>query len=196
MRARIELIQRNQQQILLEKRMNKTEFLDQLRVSLNGKIEADEVTDNLRYYEDYINGQLRLGRTENEVITSLGSPRLIARTIADALKEKQRYVDMADEDAGWQQAESQAGWRQTESQAGWRQFGRGTEEQGDYQAGAGMPWIAKFLTLPRWLKTTISVAILILVVAIFVAILQFLLPVIILAAFALFLVKLFRDWLH
>ncbi|MBO4515474.1 MAG: DUF1700 domain-containing protein [Lachnospiraceae bacterium] len=176
--------------------MNKTEFLDQLRVSLNGKIEADEVTDNLRYYEDYINGQLRLGRTENEVITSLGSPRLIARTIADALKEKQRYVDMADEDAGWQQAESQAGWRQTESQAGWRQFGRGTEEQGDFRTSAGMPWIAKFLTLPRWLKTTISVAILILVVAIFVAILQFLLPVIILAAFALFLVKLFRDWLH
>ena len=167
--------------------MNKTEFLDQLRVSLNGKIEADEVTDNLRYYEDYINGQLRLGRTENEVITSLGSPRLIARTIADALKEKQRYVDMADEDAGW---------RQTESQAGWRQFGRGTEEQGDFRTSAGMPWIAKFLTLPRWLKTTISVAILILVVAIFVVILQFLLPVIILAAFALFLVKLFRDWLH
>lgn len=70
--------------------MEKTEFLEQLRQSLSGRIEADKVTDHLRYYEDYINTQLRLGRTENEVLDSLGSPRLIAKTIADTQKDKMK----------------------------------------------------------------------------------------------------------
>ena len=64
--------------------MEKTEFLDQLRVSLNGKIDPQEVNENLRYYEDYINIQIRMGKTETEVMELLGSPRLIARSITDA----------------------------------------------------------------------------------------------------------------
>ena len=37
--------------------------------------------DNVNYYEDYINTEIRKGRTEEEVLESLGDPRLIARTI-------------------------------------------------------------------------------------------------------------------
>ena len=41
-----------------------------------GKIAA-----HIRYYEDYIQSQVRNGRTEKEVLEELGDPRLIARTL-------------------------------------------------------------------------------------------------------------------
>lgn len=61
--------------------MTKQEFLDTLRLTLNGKVAGNVVTENLRYYEDYINTEMRKGRSEEEVLDSLGDPRLIARTI-------------------------------------------------------------------------------------------------------------------
>ena len=70
--------------------MEKTEFLEQLRQSLSGRIEADKVVENVRYYEDYINTQMRMGKTEEEVLGALGSPRLIARTIADTQQDTPR----------------------------------------------------------------------------------------------------------
>lgn len=63
--------------------MSKTDFLEQLRQSLSGRMEADRVMEHLRYYEDYINIQLRSGRSEEEILAGLGSPRLIAKTITD-----------------------------------------------------------------------------------------------------------------
>lgn len=71
--------------------MEKTEFLEQLRQSLSGRIEADKVAENVRYYEDYINTQMRMGKTEEEVLGVLGSPRLIARTIADTQQDTPGY---------------------------------------------------------------------------------------------------------
>lgn len=67
--------------------MDKTEFLEQLRQSLSGGIDADKVAENVRYYEDYINTQMRMGKREEEVLGELGSPRLIARTIVDTQQD-------------------------------------------------------------------------------------------------------------
>lgn len=61
--------------------MTKQEFLEKLRLALNGKVPGNVVTENLQYYEDYINTEMRKGRSEEEVLGSLGDPRLIARTI-------------------------------------------------------------------------------------------------------------------
>lgn len=61
--------------------MTKQEFLEKLRLALNGKVPGNVVIENLRYYEDYINTEIRKGRSEEEVLDSLGDPRLIARTI-------------------------------------------------------------------------------------------------------------------
>ena len=61
--------------------MTKQEFLEKLRLALNGKVAGNVVTENLQYYEDYINTEIRKGRSEEEVLASLGDPRLIARTI-------------------------------------------------------------------------------------------------------------------
>ena len=63
--------------------MNKQEFVDRLRMALNGRVSPGLVMDNVNYYQDYINTEIRKGRTEEEVLESLGDPRLIARTLLD-----------------------------------------------------------------------------------------------------------------
>lgn len=63
--------------------MGKQEFLDKLRLALNGRVSVETVSDTLVYYEDYINAEVRKGRSEEEVMALLGDPRLIARTIIE-----------------------------------------------------------------------------------------------------------------
>lgn len=86
--------------------MTRQEFLDELRLALNGEVAPSVITDNLAYYERFILEEVRKGRTEEEVLEELGSPRLIARTIIDtsgnmrsqrAYEEYQGYED-ADQD--------------------------------------------------------------------------------------------------
>lgn len=66
--------------------MTKQTFLDTLRGSLTGAISASAVEENVRYYEEYINSQIRMGKSEQQVLAELGNPRLIARSIIDAGK--------------------------------------------------------------------------------------------------------------
>ena len=70
--------------------MTKQEFLEKLRLALNGKVAGNVVTENLQYYEDYINTEIRKGRSEEEVLASLGDPRLIARTIITTTGKRPR----------------------------------------------------------------------------------------------------------
>ena len=63
--------------------MNRTEFLDTLRSQLSGQMHEGKVAAHVRYYEDYIQSQVRGGRSEEEVLAELGDPRLIAKTLLD-----------------------------------------------------------------------------------------------------------------
>ena len=63
--------------------MNRTEFLETLRSQLEGQMHEGKVAAHVRYYEDYIQSQVRGGRSEQDVLTELGDPRLIARTLLD-----------------------------------------------------------------------------------------------------------------
>lgn len=64
--------------------MTKQTFLDELRMALSGKLGSSQIESHARYYEEYINAEIRRGKTEEEVLQALGSPRLIARSIIDA----------------------------------------------------------------------------------------------------------------
>lgn len=66
--------------------MNRYEFVSALRAALSGKVPATTVEDNVQYYEEYIEVQLRQGKSEEEVLAALGDPRLLARTIIEANK--------------------------------------------------------------------------------------------------------------
>ncbi len=63
--------------------MTRAEFLEELRLALQGNVNQVQVNENLRYYENYIIEESRKGKTEEAVIAELGNPRLIARTIID-----------------------------------------------------------------------------------------------------------------
>ena len=61
--------------------MTKQEFLDGLRRSLVSGLETSEVNEHINYYSQYIDSQIRMGVSEEEVMASLGEPRLIAKTL-------------------------------------------------------------------------------------------------------------------
>ena len=63
--------------------MTKAEFLEMMEQKLTGELDEHTVGKTLRYYSEYIDSEMRKGKTEQEVLEDLGSPLLIARTILD-----------------------------------------------------------------------------------------------------------------
>lgn len=63
---------------------NMEDFFRELEESLRGEVSENEIRDSLNYYRQYFEEQKAMGYSESEIITSLGSPRLIARSIIDA----------------------------------------------------------------------------------------------------------------
>lgn len=61
----------------------KQQFMDELKTALSGQVSNAKYNETIRYYEDYINSQVQSGKTEEEVVKSLGSGRLIAKTVID-----------------------------------------------------------------------------------------------------------------
>lgn len=81
--------------------MTKQEFLEKLRLALNGRVSSEQLTENMHFYEDYINVEIRKGRTEEEVLAGLGDPRLIARTIVETQgNEKSATEERKKDDEG------------------------------------------------------------------------------------------------
>lgn len=66
--------------------MTKEEFIRDLRESLYTEITSIEIENNVRYYNEYIDNQIRSGKTIDQVMAELGDPRLIARTIIETSK--------------------------------------------------------------------------------------------------------------
>ena len=64
--------------------MNKYDFITELQKHLTGKVSPQKVQELTRYYQDYIDTEIRKGKTEEEVLTSLGEPRLLAKSIVTA----------------------------------------------------------------------------------------------------------------
>ena len=69
--------------------MTRQEFIEQLRIALQGTISQDRLNEHLRYYDNYIMEEARKGRTEEQVVEDLGDPRLIAKTLTTAEASRQ-----------------------------------------------------------------------------------------------------------
>ena len=76
-----------------------------LKRELEGRGPYSVIQENLRYYDSYIMEEAAKGQTEDEVIESLGGPRIIARTIVDAA------LDTEDRPDGFDSFESEASYR-------------------------------------------------------------------------------------
>ncbi|MDU0298588.1 DUF1700 domain-containing protein, partial [Paraclostridium sp. MRS3W1] len=67
--------------------MNKREFLEILKDYLSNHFSDDEVNDILRDYEEYfIDGEIE-GKSDLQIIESLGSPKSIVRDLVGEMKE-------------------------------------------------------------------------------------------------------------
>lgn len=66
--------------------MNRIEFIEKLQRALAGGLNSNQVTDHVRYYQEYIDMEIRKGKTEAEVLAGLGDPRLLAKSIIEANK--------------------------------------------------------------------------------------------------------------
>ena len=76
-----------------------------LKSELEGRVPYSVIQENLRYYDSYIMEEAAKGQTEDEVIESLGGPRIIARTIVDAA------LDTEDRPDGFDSFESETSYR-------------------------------------------------------------------------------------
>lgn len=63
--------------------MTKHEFLRKLEEALTNDVEPSVIRENLKYYEEYIEEEVKEGRTEEDVLEELGDPWAIAKTISD-----------------------------------------------------------------------------------------------------------------
>lgn len=170
--------------LLWGQEMNKREFIEKLRISLSGKISSAQVSENINYYEDYINTQIRLGKAEEEVLRELGDPRLIARTIVQT-------SGTADE-TGRSSGEWESG---SYSESGRYSSGE-YRDAGSDASGADFTGRMHNLRLPGWAIRVITISLLLLIMYFVISVLSFLAPILLPLLFIVFLVKLFRDWLN
>lgn len=153
--------------------MNKREFIERLSMALNGRIAPNLVAENVNYYEDYINMEIRKGRSENEVLQMLGDPRLIAKTIiATSNKEGQNTYQDGRDNASF--------YRET------GYTGDNWEHDRSY----------KKMKMSVLLGKVITILIICLIFGAILSVLSFLAPIILPMLVLVFCVKLFRDWLN
>ena len=159
--------------------MTKQEFIEELRVALTGRIPSTSVTDNVNYYEEYIDTEIQKGRPVEDVFASLGDPRLIAKTI---IQTSGRNGNTAQSTEYQRSAYQESGYRDAS--------GQNTYQNTDYVSNR------HGLAIPGWLAGILALLIVIVVVSILFSVLSFLMPVILVMAAVIFMVKLFRDWLN
>lgn len=159
--------------------MNKQEFIDKLRAALNGRISTGLVEENARYYTDYIDTEIRKGRGEEEVLASLGDPRLIAKSIIQA------------------NGGTNGGYTETVYGSGeYRDADSRDRDYDDSETYSESKFRRTIHRLPLWVWILLWFVVLVVLIGVVLSVLSFLAPVLIPILVVLFLVKLFRDWMN
>lgn len=148
--------------------MDKQEFLNRLRNTLSGSVPVRIVEENVNYYESYINSQMRMGLGEEDVMNSLGDPRLIAKSIISA-------------------NDSNNSGRSTKDNYDVYDKEYDIKEQKNMEL--------RVMGMPKWLGVLISCLVIFLIFYVITTLVSALLPIAIPCLLIYFLVKLFRDWL-
>lgn len=161
--------------------MTKQQFLDGLYSALNGKIDESLIKENIAYYRDYIDSQVRMGRTEEEVVRQLGDPRLIAKSIAEANKhagvEGNGKTEYQNADTGY-------------AKGGY--YG-GSYAQGQYGHNTGHGNRQKIHRIPGWLIALITGIVIFLIVKLIFSVFSFLMPLILPVLLIALIVRFFRS---
>ena len=151
--------------------MDKREFLDKLQRALASGVSSSQVAENVRYYQDYIESEIRKGRSEQEVLAQLGDPRLLAKSVIEANKRagtnygsNREYDEEVAQDASRERGSD---------------FGEKLKERA--------------FVLPGWLVMVIATVLVILVIGVATSLISVLSPVIIVVLVIILIVKLFQS---
>ena len=71
--------------------MTQKDFVQQLEQALVGELSHSLVKENMDYYQQYIKDEMEKGRTEDEVVNSLGDPWAIAKSIIQAQESQDGF---------------------------------------------------------------------------------------------------------
>ena len=165
--------------------MEKQEFLEKLQAALNGKVPANVVIEHRNYYEDYINTEVRKGRSQEEGLASLGDPRLIARTIVETSGSQNGYAGGS---TGRSEGRDSGSGRSQGDYTGHRQEGFQGYGQGEKPL--------RRVNIPAWAWLVIGILVVVLVLSVVFSVIAALIPIVLPILLVLFAVKLFRDWIN
>ena len=143
--------------------MTKQEFLESLERHLRGQIPEAQVLENIEYYRNYIEREINAGRSEGEILDSLGDPWLIAKTLIDSVKRNSYGKQVVDE----------------------------YDSQEDPQEEIHLKNIK--LDLTTWYGKLGVIVIAILVIILLFTIMSILIPIVICLAIISFIIKFFRN---
>lgn len=151
--------------------MGQEEFLSIFSQALAGQVAESRIQENINYYRQYINNQIRQGKTESEVLESLGNPRLLAKTII----ERDKFVAGDREDI-------------YTSESSW-QSERNTNE-------STFVFNNKIVNLPSWLIGILAVIFIALVIGLVFSLLSVLAPVILAVVVGVMLYRIVTNILN
>lgn len=77
--------------------MTRYEFIKGLEEALLEQMDISEAAIHIKYYQDYIENEMKKGRSEEDVINSLQNPRLIAKNIVDNGSSARKYNNVVSE---------------------------------------------------------------------------------------------------
>lgn len=78
--------------------MTQKEFLDTLYEQLSDQIPDAKASAHTQYYQEYIRNEIQNGKNEQDVLHSLGDPRLIAKTLIDTGAEPDSRFESSQEE--------------------------------------------------------------------------------------------------
>lgn len=145
--------------------MTKQEFIEGLRRSLSSINDYTFVNDTISYYENYIESQIRMGKTEADVMEELGDPRLIAKSI--------KATRVSEEDENEQN------------------FSQEAYTEKHHFPKTMFSFNGKEIRMPSWLVKTIAIIILMVVFFLVFTVLRWLSPFIFMGLVAYFVYKVF-----
>ena len=151
--------------------MSRREFLEVLRGQLSGQMTQGRAAAHVRYYEDYIQSQVRNGRSESDVLEELGDPRLIAKTLIDTDDSAAVY-----------------------DESGYSEESYGTDDYADNgtESSAGKARSFK-LDLSTWYGKAIVIAVAVLIVILLTTVLVAVAPFFIIFGIVLYLISWYRK---
>ncbi len=141
--------------------MKRQEFLRELQLALQGQLSQAVISDNIRYYDNYISEEVQKGVSEESVIESLGNPRLIAKTLIDTTDQYGRAANSDYDPQDFTQEESGKGFR------------AGYSREGGWDIRLGR------LKLNSWIGKILLAAVAILVIVVVANVVAFLLPILV-----------------